>query len=75
MAPGTRGKSPGVIFALLSRRLRTFVLLSVLAPVAGRVLHEAADRVSDRNPRAAHLLHRGADVARNLKPGRREATA
>lgn len=64
-----------MIFALLSRRLRTFVLLSVLAPIAGKVLHEAGDRVSDRRPRAGKALHRGGDVARNLKPGRRAARA
>lgn len=62
-----------MILALLSRRLRTYVLLSLLAPVAARVLDSVGDRVEPRNPRTASLLHRSGELARTLPPGRRSA--
>ena len=63
-----------MIFALLSRRLRSWLLLSVLVPVAGKVLQEAGDRLEPRNPRAGRALRKSGDLARSM-PGARGPAA
>jgi hypothetical protein len=56
-----------VIFALLSARLRTWLLFAVLLPVFGRVLEAAGVRVGERNPRAGSALTRAGGYARHPK--------
>ena len=45
-----------MIIALLSARLRSWLLFAVLLPVFGRVLEAAGVRVGQRNPRAGSAL-------------------
>jgi hypothetical protein len=59
-----------VIFAFFSRRLRTWLLFSLLVPVLGRLLQATGDRVSPRSPRVGSALAKAGDVARPPK-GRR----
>ena len=57
-----------MIFAFLSRRLRTWVLFAVLLPFAGRVLQAVGLRVGGRNPRVGGALTRAGGYARQPVP-------
>lgn len=62
------GPRPGddiaVIFAFLSRRLRTWALLTVALPLAGRLLEAVGGRVGARNPSAGRALTKAGGYAR-----------
>jgi hypothetical protein len=58
-----------VIWALFSRRLRTWALFAVLLPLAGRLLDVVGRRVTPRNPQVGGALTTAAGYAR--RPGRR----
>jgi hypothetical protein len=58
-----------VIWALFSRRLRTWALFAVLLPLAGRVLEVLGRRVGRRNPQVGGALTTAAGYAR--RPARR----
>ena len=56
-----------MILALLSARLRSWLLFAVLLPVFGRVLETAGVRVAQRNPRAGSALTTAGSYARHPK--------
>lgn len=60
-----------MIWAFLSRRLRTWALFAVLLPLAGRVLGFVGRRVTPRNPQVGGALTRAADFTRRPARGRR----
>lgn len=60
-----------MIWAFLSTRLRTWVLVAVLLPLFGRVLERAAPRVAARNPRAGDVLGKAGGWARDPRGTRR----
>lgn len=62
-----------MIVALLSRRLRSWLLLTVLLPVVGRVLQALGVRVSTGHPRIGRTLESVGGVARSPRPGPRSA--
>jgi hypothetical protein len=45
-----------MIWAFLSRRVRTWLLLAVALPLGGRVLESLGGRVSERSPRTSRAL-------------------
>ena len=53
-----------MIFAFLSRRLRAWLLFSLLLPVIGRLLQAAGARLTDRKPRVGKALTSAGDVVR-----------
>ena len=53
-----------MILALLSSRLRTWLLFAVLLPLFGRVLETAGVRVAQRNPRAGSAMTTAGGYAR-----------
>lgn len=59
-----------MLLALLSRRLRTWVLFSLLMPLVGRLLRSTGGRVSQRNPRVGGAMVKVGDFAR-VPPRRR----
>lgn len=69
MTDPRRGHSQGVILALLSRRLRTWLLLVVVVPVVGTALERAGDRVTPRNAALGSALSRAGGLARAARPG------
>ena len=60
-----------MIWAFLSRRLRTWALFAVLLPLAGRVLDAVGRRVAPRNPSAGRALQTAAGYARRPSRTRR----
>lgn len=60
-----------MIWAFLSRRLRTWALFAVLLPLAGRVLDLLGRRVTPRNPGVGGALTKAAGYARRPTKGRR----
>lgn len=59
-----------MILALLSRRLRTWLLFAVLLPVVGRVLETVGVSVRDRNTRVGDALTTAGGYARTARAGR-----
>ena len=53
-----------MIMAFLSSRVRTWVLLAVLLPVAGQVLEALGMRVGQKNPSAGRALTKAGGYAR-----------
>ncbi len=53
-----------MIFALLSRRIRQYVVFALVIPLVGRVLEVLGVRVGARNPRAGQLLSQAGGYAR-----------
>ena len=60
-----------MIWALLSTRLRTWLLFAVVLPIAGRLLEALGVRVGQRNPRAGDALTKAGGYARRPMTGRR----
>lgn len=60
-----------MIFAFFSRRLRQWVLLALILPLAGRLLEAVGVRVGGRNPRAGRALRGTAGYLRPQGQGRR----
>ena len=58
-----------MVLAFLSSRLRTWVLLTVLLPLVGRLLEAVGVRVGRRNARAGDVLTTAGGYAR--RPTRR----
>ena len=63
-----------MIWAILSTRIRTWLLFAVLLPIGGRVLQAVAPRVSQRNQRAGDLLTKAGGYARDPR-GKRPGTS
>ena len=59
-----------MLLAFLSRRLRTWLVLSLVLPVVGRLLRAVGVRVSGRNPRVGQALVGAGDVARSPRAAR-----
>ena len=64
-----RGTADCMILAFLSSRIRTWLLLSVLLPIVGRLLEALGMRV--RNPRVGNALTRAGGYARTPPRGAR----
>ena len=64
-----------MLLALLSRRLRTWFLLSLLLPLVGRVLEGVGLRVGRRSPRVGQLLTSTGGVVRFPRGARRARRA
>ena len=62
-----------MVLALLTRRVRSWLLLTLLLPVVGRVLQAVGGRVEQRAPRAGRALGSAGAYARG--PGRRGSRA
>jgi hypothetical protein len=60
-----------VIWAFLSRRLRTWALFAVLLPLGGRLLELVGRRVTPRSPQVGGALTTAAGYARRPARGRR----
>jgi hypothetical protein len=60
-----------MLWALVSTRLRTWLLFAVVLPVAGRLLEALGLRVGSRNPRAGQALSRAGGYARHPRASRR----
>lgn len=56
---------------LLSRRLRSWLLLAVAVPLGGRLLEAIGVRVHDRNPRVGSALTSTGSTLRNRGRRRR----
>ena len=56
------------MFLFLSSRLRRYLLVVLVMPLLGRVLHGAGSRVAPRNPRAGRVL---TGAGSTLQAGRR----
>lgn len=52
------------MWLFLSRRLRTWVLLTVALPLVGSLLETLGAKVGSRNPRAGDLLRQAGGYAR-----------
>lgn len=61
-----------MIAAILSSRIRTWVLFTVLMPLVGRLLQTVGVRVGQRNPRAGQALTKVGGYAQ--RPSRRAAS-
>ncbi len=57
-----------MVFAFLSSRLRTWLLLSVLAPVFGSLLRKVGVRIGDRHPRTGGALQKAGGYAGGRRP-------
>ena len=64
-----------MLFALLSARLRQYVLFSLVLPVVGRLLQVLGLRVGTRNPQAGRLLTQAGDYARRPTTRQQRRTA
>lgn len=53
-----------MFFAFFSRRVRQYLLFTLLLPLAGRLLEAVGVRVGARNPRAGEVLGRAGGYAR-----------
>jgi hypothetical protein len=53
-----------MIFAFLSKRVRTWLLLTVALPLVGSLLETVGVKVGSRNPRAGDLLRQAGGYAR-----------
>ena len=60
-----------MIMAILSSRVRTWVLFAVLLPLVGRALEALGLRVGAKNPRAGGYLTSAGGYARRPTPGMR----
>jgi len=60
-----------MILAFLSARLRRWLLLALVLPVAGRVLETLGGRVGGRSPRTGQALTRAGGYARTSTGRRR----
>lgn len=58
-----------MFLALLSARLRSWVIFALVLPVAGRVLDALGVRVARRNPRAGQAMRQAASYTQ--RPSRR----
>lgn len=62
-----------MILGLLSSRLRSWLLLAVLLPVAGKVLRALGARVGRRSERAGAALTKAGELAQ--RPSRKQRSA
>ncbi len=59
-----------MIFALLSARLRSWLMFALVLPLFGRLLEALGVRVARRNPRAGRVMQQAASYTR--RPSRRQ---
>ncbi len=53
-----------MIMAILSSRIRSWLLFAILLPIVGRILQLVGVRVADRNPKVGNALSKAGGFAR-----------